>query len=78
MKIKRFEDLNCWKEARKLRKIVSEITRKQYIRRDTIFCNQKNQKNIDHQTMKLYDNKTMRLYDYKTMKLYDYKTKTGG
>jgi len=40
VKIKRFEDLNCWKEARKLRKIVSEITRKQYIRRDTIFCNQ--------------------------------------
>ena len=40
MKITRFEDLNCWKEARKLRKMVSEITRKQYIRRDTIFCNQ--------------------------------------
>lgn len=32
--------MNCWKEARKLRKMVSEITRKQYIKRDTIFCNQ--------------------------------------
>ena len=40
MKIKRFEDLKCWQEARRLRKMVSEITRRPKIRRDIVFCNQ--------------------------------------
>jgi len=40
MKIQRFEDLKCWQEARKLRKMVSEITKKPLIRRDYVFCDQ--------------------------------------
>ncbi len=40
MKIKKFEDLKCWQAARKLRKMVSEITRKSQIRRDIVFSGQ--------------------------------------
>ena len=40
MKIQRFEDLKCWQEARRLRKMVSRVTRNPEIRRDTVFCNQ--------------------------------------
>ena len=40
MKIKRFEDLKCWQEARLLRKMVSSITRQIRVKQDSIFCNQ--------------------------------------
>ena len=40
MKIQRFEDLKCWQEARRLRKMVSRVTRRPVIRQDTVFCNQ--------------------------------------
>ncbi|MGB9721542.1 MAG: four helix bundle protein [bacterium] len=40
MKIRRFEDLNCWQEARKLRKMISEVTRKQLVKKDYVFCDQ--------------------------------------
>ena len=40
MKVNRFEDLKCWQEARKLRKMVSDLTRKLAIKRDMIFSNQ--------------------------------------
>jgi len=40
MRIKRFEDLKCWQEARKLRKMVSEITRKSIVRKYYVFCDQ--------------------------------------
>lgn len=40
MKITKFEDLKCWQEARKLRKMISEITKKPLIRRDYVFCDQ--------------------------------------
>ena len=40
MKVSKFEDLKCWQEARKLRKMVSEITRRLHIKRDIVFCNQ--------------------------------------
>lgn len=37
MRIERFEDCEAWKEARKLRKMVSEVTRKPVVRRDVVF-----------------------------------------
>lgn len=40
MKIERFEDLKCWQESRKLRKIISNVTSKVTVRRDVVFCNQ--------------------------------------
>ncbi|KPK64031.1 hypothetical protein AMJ83_04225 [candidate division WOR_3 bacterium SM23_42] len=40
MKVKRFEDLKCWQEARALRKMVSRITRGPDIKRDIVFYNQ--------------------------------------
>ena len=40
MKIKRFEELDAWKEARKLRKMISKITRKPPASKDFIFCSQ--------------------------------------
>ena len=40
MKLEKFEDLKCWQEARKLRKMVSEIARKPQIKRDFVFCDQ--------------------------------------
>ena len=40
MKIERFEDLKCWQESRKLRKMISNVTRKVTVRRDIVFCNQ--------------------------------------
>jgi four helix bundle protein len=40
MKIEKFEDLKCWQEARKLRKMVSNVTRKPRVKRDVVFCNQ--------------------------------------
>ncbi len=40
MKVQRFEDLQCWQEARKLRKMVSNIARKSIIRRDYVFSDQ--------------------------------------
>jgi four helix bundle protein len=40
MKIDRFEDLKCWQEARRLRKMVSTVTRSPEVKRDTVFCNQ--------------------------------------
>ena len=40
MKIERFEELNCWKEARKLRKMVSSVFDKSVVRRDFPLCDQ--------------------------------------
>lgn len=40
MKIGRFEDLNAWKESRKLRKLVSDFTRTSQISKDYVFNNQ--------------------------------------
>ncbi|MCK4648978.1 four helix bundle protein [bacterium] len=40
MKIRKFEDLEAWKEARKARRMISEVTRKPKVYRDYIFCNQ--------------------------------------
>jgi len=40
MKITKFEDLNCWKEARKLRKLVSDVFNKLVPRKDFTLCNQ--------------------------------------
>ncbi len=40
MRIRKFEDLKCWQEARKLRKMISDITRRPKIRRAIVFCNQ--------------------------------------
>lgn len=40
MKITRFGDLNCWKEARKLRKVVSKTFGKKIMRKDSELCNQ--------------------------------------
>lgn len=40
MKINKFEELNAWKEARVLRKMISDITRQQKINKDYVFCNQ--------------------------------------
>lgn len=40
MKIERFEDCDAWKEARTLRKMVSALTRKSPVHRDSVFCNQ--------------------------------------
>ena len=40
MKIERFEELNCWKEARKLRKMISTVFDKSVVRRDFTLCDQ--------------------------------------
>ncbi len=40
MKITKFEDLNCWKEARRLRKMVSNVFNKSVLRKDFTLCNQ--------------------------------------
>ena len=40
MKINRFEDLKCWQESRKLRKMISKVTSKVTVRKDIVFCNQ--------------------------------------
>jgi len=40
MKIERFEELNCWKEARKLRKMVSTVLDKSVVRRNFTLCDQ--------------------------------------
>lgn len=40
MKITKFEDLNCWKEARKLRKMVSKVFGRTVVRKDFTLCNQ--------------------------------------
>jgi four helix bundle protein len=40
LKITRFEDLNCWKEARKLRKTVSKTFGKAVMKEDFELCNQ--------------------------------------
>jgi four helix bundle protein len=40
MKVTKFEDLNCWKEARKLRKLVSSVFNKSVQRKDFTLCNQ--------------------------------------
>ncbi len=40
MKIERFEDLDAWKEARKLRKMISTMTRGEKAQRDREFCGQ--------------------------------------
>ncbi len=39
-RIEKFEDLDVWKEARVLRNMVSEITRKSIVKNDFMFCNQ--------------------------------------
>lgn len=39
-KIEKFEDLEVWKEARKLRNMMGEITKKSNIKNDFVFCNQ--------------------------------------
>lgn len=40
MKITKFEDLNCWQKARKLRKMVSKAFGKLVVRKDFTLCNQ--------------------------------------
>ena len=40
MKITKFEDLNCWQEARKLRKMVSNVFNRSVMRKDFTLCNQ--------------------------------------
>lgn len=40
MKIKKFEDLDCWKEARKLRKMVSDVFENTAVRKDITLYNQ--------------------------------------
>jgi four helix bundle protein len=40
VKIEKFEDLKCWQESRKLRKMISNVTNKVTVRRDVVFCNQ--------------------------------------
>jgi hypothetical protein len=40
MKVIKFEDLKCWQEARKLRKVVSKMTRQLDTKKDYIFCDQ--------------------------------------
>jgi len=40
MKITKFEELNCWKEARKLRKMISGVFNKSVMRKDFTLCNQ--------------------------------------
>ncbi len=40
MRISRFEDLDAWKEARKLRKVISRLTRGEKARKDREFCGQ--------------------------------------
>lgn len=40
MKIERIEELNCWKEGRKLRKMVSTVFDKSVVRRDFTLCDQ--------------------------------------
>jgi four helix bundle protein len=40
MKITKFEDLNCWKEARKLRKMVSKVFGKAVLRKNYTLCDQ--------------------------------------
>lgn len=40
MKIEKFGELNCWKEARKLRKMISTVFDKSVVRRDFTLCDQ--------------------------------------
>ncbi len=40
MKIERFEDLNCWKEARKLLKMIYRLTKIEYFNNDYGLKNQ--------------------------------------
>lgn len=40
MKITKFEDLKCWQEARRLRKMVSNIFNKSVMKKDFTLCNQ--------------------------------------